>query len=225
MKIFKSTQMAIYLLAILALSFCLLYIQIQSTGNSYFGDALGLGNAIAISTIAAFIFYIFQIVIPERRRKNLIKHNFEQQWKDFKMDFICQFLWASKGVVEGDLPEKLCDVIAFREFAREGDGGGKDGWYGVLNGLEEHHIRDLLIALDRLKNEILFLLNNVRIDDPEVFAFFKRLSHVEYELRNTNLHDDSLKTFSHFVWEVFAGWSHVSGERNDDIVLTMIAKI
>jgi hypothetical protein len=225
MRIFKGTQTAVFLLAVLALAFCLLYIQIQSTANSYRGNVLELGNAIAISTIAAFIFYVFQVLIPERRRKDIVKHNFEQQWKDFKKDFICQFLWASKGVVEGDLPEKLCDVKAFREFAREGNGDGTEGWYGVLNGLEDHHIRDLVIALDRLKNEVLFLLNNVRIDDPEVFAFFKRLSHVEYELRNTNLHDDSLKTFSHFVWEVFAGWSHAEGEKDYDIVQAMIDRL
>lgn len=183
-------------------------------------------NAIAVSTIAAFIFYIFQILFPEKRKKNLIKHNFEQQWTDFKVDCIRIFLGASQGSYKGGYPEQLCDIKAFREFAREGNGDGKDGWYGVLNGLDEHHIRDLVIALDKLKNEVSFLLNNVEIDDPEVFAFFKRLSHVEYELRNTNLHDGSLKIFSDFVWEVFAGRSRMSGEeRNDDIVKTMIAKI
>lgn len=225
MKTLKNTHSAVFFLVIIALVFCVLYIQVNNAEQQYIQATLEIGYAISISTIAAFIFYIFQVLIPEKRRKDIVKRNFEQQWNDFKVDFIRIFLWASKGSYEAGLPEKLCNIKAFREFASEGNGDGKDGWYGVLNGLEEHHIRDLVIALDRLKQEVLFLLNNVKIDDPEVFAFFKRLSHVEYELRNTNLHDDSLKIFSHFVWDVFAGWNHTSDVRNDDIVMTMITKI
>ncbi len=223
MRLLKSNQRGVFLLVILAVLFCVLNIQIQSTPS--IKGAMDFLNAIAVSTVAAFIFYIFQVLVPERRRRNIFKQDFGQQWTNFKLDFIRIFLWALDGSYEGDMPERLCDVKTFREFAREEDHKGSVGWNGVLNGLREDHIRDLVIALDRLKGEVTFLLNKVEIDDPEVLAFFKRLLHVEYELRSTNLHDDSLKTFSHFVWEVFAGWSFVSGERNDDMVKTMIGKI
>lgn len=74
-------------------------------------------------------------------------------------------------------------------------------------------------------NEVAYVLNNVDINDPEVFAFFKRLSQAVYQLKNSTLGYDEIKPLESFIWQILGGFSLVDGRRNYDIVKTMINKI
>ena len=70
-----------------------------------------------------------------------------------------------------------------------------------------------------------YVLNNVNIEDPNVFSFLKRLSQAIYKMKNTTLDYDDVKHLSGFLWELFAGWSFIDGYHDDDIVSVMIEGI
>jgi hypothetical protein len=140
---------------------------------------------------------------------------------------ICIFLSASEKVYDSDLPSKLTDQSEFRKFFLEPlDNEPRNiKWYSVLNGLKEHHLKDILVVLEIFMNEVAYVLNNVNINDPKVFAFFKRLSQAVYQLKNSNLGYDEIKPLDHFIWEILGGCSIVDGRRDYDVVKIMINKI
>ena len=183
---------------------------------------LATGNLIifnlSIGFLVSVIFYLLVVWFPNRQRRNLIKRNFEEQYKMFKRDTIKIFLSILELGNDFDLPSKLSDVKEFRDYF-------KNRWGGVLNGLDEYHLKDLLVTLEIFRNEVSYVLNNVNISDPEVFALLKRLSQAVYSLKNSSFKDDEIKEFSHFVWQLFGGFSFAEGCKDHDIVKIMIKKI
>lgn len=203
----------------------------KDTWIDYFFQQFTTGNSIiynlSIGFLVSFFFYLLVVSYPSRQRKNLIRRNFEEQYLSFKHDMICIFLSASEKVYDSDLPSKLTDQSEFRKFFLEPlDNEPRNiKWYSVLNGLKEHHLKDILVVLEIFMNEVAYVLNNVNINDPKVFAFFKRLSQAVYQLKNSNLGYDEIKPLDHFIWEILGGCSIVDGRRDYDVVKIMINKI
>lgn len=190
---------------------------------------LPTGNTIVFNLSVGFlvsvIFYVVVVWIPDRRRKNLIKKNMKEQYCSFKKDAIAILLSACHSSFESTLPEKLVKQDEFKKYFKEPVGNSEERWYEVLNGLNNRLLKDLLVELEILMNEVSYVLNNVNIKDPEVFSFFKRLSQAVYKLKNITMEYDDVKQLSQFLWELFAGWSFVDGYRKEDIVDVMIEKI
>ena len=188
------------------------------------------GNSIifnvSIGFLVSIIFYILVVWIPDKRRKNIIKHNIEEQYPFFKEDTIHILLSAcSVGSYDSNSPSKLSDQNEFRKYFKENISASQNRWHAVFNGLEGYLLRELLVELEILLNEVTFVLNNVYINDQNVFSFFKRLSYSVYKLKNTTSEYDDLKRLASFLWELFAGWSMIDGYRNEEIVKVMISKI
>ena len=191
-----------------------------NTGNSFIFN-------LSIGFLVSVIIYLLIVWIPDRRRKSLIKHNIEEQYRDFKENTIYILLEACSEGANSDLVSKLCDQNYFRDYFRESISDSQTGWHAVFNGIarEEYFLKELSVELGILSNEVTFVRNNVNIDDQDVFSFFRRLSHSVYKLKNTSLEDNDLKILTKFLWEIFAGWSMIDGPRDEDIVKVMIAKI
>ena len=190
------------------------------TGNSIiFGLSIGF--------LVSVFFYILVVWFPNRQRKNLIKHNFKEQYRLFKCDTISILLGACQSSYDGGLPRKLSEQSEFVKFFQEPVGSDSRNirWYNVLNGLKEHHLKELLVVMEIFMNEIAYVLNNVNINEPEAFAFFKRLSQAVYQLKNSTLDCDEIKSLTNFIWEIFAGFSLIDGLRDYDIIKIMINKI
>lgn len=189
------------------------------------------GNSIIFSLstgfLASMILYLLVVWYPSRQRKRLIKQNFGQQYLSFKHDMIGIFLSASQKVYDSELPSKLSDQSEFKKFFTQPDNDDSRNieWYAVLNGLNQYHLKELLVELEIFMNEVGYVLNTVEINDPNVFSFFKRLSQAVYRLKHSTLEYDDVKHLSGFLWELFAGWSFIDGYREDDIVKVMIEKI
>jgi len=190
---------------------------------------LATGNLIifnlSIGFLVSVIFYLLVVWFPNRQRRNLIKRNFEEQYKMFKRDTISIFLSILNLGSNPDLPSKLSDVKEFRDYFKKPFCDSQNRWHGVLNGLCEYHLKDLLVTLEIFRNEVAYVLNNVNINDPEVFAFLKRLSQAVYSLKNSSFKDDEIKEFEHFVWQLFGGFSLAEGCKDHDIIKIMINKI
>ncbi len=134
-------------------------------------------------------------------------------------------LSACQGSYKSGLPKNLAKQVEFRKFVKEAVSESQERWHVVLNGLNDRLLKDLLVELEILMNEVSYILNNVNVEDPNVFSFFKRLSQEVYKLKNTTMEYDDVKQLSHFLWELFSGWSFIDGYREDDIVSVMIEKI
>ncbi len=190
---------------------------------------LPIGNTIVFDLSVGFlvtvIFYLLVVWFPDRRRKNLIKKNMKEQYRSFKEDTIVILLSACQGSYKSGLPKNLAKQVEFRKFVKEAVSESQERWHVVLNGLNDRLLKDLLVELEILMNEVSYILNNVNVEDPNVFSFFKRLSQEVYKLKNTTMEYDDVKQLSHFLWELFSGWSFIDGYREDDIVSVMIEKI
>ncbi len=117
MKYFKTNKNIIYI-TILAFSFCLYFIKAP---EEYRLNPLLMNfiYAISISIIAASIFYVFNIYLPEQKKKNIIKHNFEEQYLYFKKECIYIFLSALGKSSNEELWEELCDLGKFKKYFKE----------------------------------------------------------------------------------------------------------
>jgi hypothetical protein len=190
---------------------------------------LPTGNQILFNLSVGFlvsaIFYLLVVWFPDRRRKNLIKKNLGEQYQSFKEDTIQILLSACQTSYKGGLPGNLTDQNEFRKYFKEPVSDSQNRWHVVLNGLNDRLLKDLLVEFEILLNEVTYVLNNVNIEDPNVFSFFKRLSQAVYKMKNTTLEYDDVKQLSGFLWELFAGWSFIDGYREADIVGVMIENI
>jgi hypothetical protein len=214
-------------LVIVSLLFTLIFTYIVSIfeETTFESEFIKFILAIFISILAAFIFYIFQVYLPEQKRNKIIKNNLNKRYLQFKQDSISIFLSVLKESASIECIEKLCDVANFREFFKKTEEDHRTKWDKVLDEMDEYELKQLLIEFEILHDEIFYVLNTVKIDDEEVYSFYKRLKEGVYRLRYINLEFEGVDVLFDFFWEIFAGWSFVTGYRNDDIIEFMIKKI
>jgi hypothetical protein len=202
---------------------------LQNTSLAYLFQRFPFGNALifnlSVGFVVSVIFYLLVVWYPGKRRKSLIKRSLEERYRYFKEDTIAIFLSTLGSSYRGDLPRDLSDQNAFKEYFKTPANDSQTRWDAVLNGLEEVHLRDLLIELEILMHEVEFVLNNVAVDDGSAFLFFKRLCQAVYKLRNSTLEYEDVKGLSQFLWGLFAGFSFIEGYRENDIVKDMIRRI
>jgi hypothetical protein len=189
--------------------------------------ALHNGNSIifnlSVGYLISLFFWLLVVHFPERQRRRILRDNLARRYREFRTDTIQILLWAAIDTHDSRLPEELCDHRKFREFF---DANGKKNWYAAMNGLKKDRIDDLLLELELLAQEVSYVLNNVNIQDPNVHAFFKRLSEHIVRLRNSSTYSyDQVKYLGSFLWEIHAWWSLIDGQRESDIIQDMIEAI
>lgn len=185
--------------------------------------------AVSISIIAACIFYIFNIFLPEQKRNTIIKQDFEKQYLHFKEDCIYIFLSVFGKSIDIKLVQKLCDLDEFKKYFKEKCGNAQVRWDKVTAKLDcnEIFLKNILIQLSILRNEVAFILNNTEINEKNVLLFFKLLSQIIYshKEKGINMEYEEKEALLRFLWELFTGWSFIRGYRKEDIVKLMIQKI
>jgi hypothetical protein len=207
------------ILPILSGTWIELLFQQFDTGNSIIFD-------LSIGFIVSVFFYLLVVWLPDKQRKNLIKRNFEEQYKSFRRDTISVLLTACRSY-DYELLLRLLDQNEFSKFIQTpiDDNPHNIKWYAIAQGLNEYHLKDLLVSLEIFMNEVAYVLNNIDINEPEVFAFFKRLSQAVYRLKNSTLSSDEFKPLENFILGILGGYDIIEGRRDYDIVKKMIDKI
>lgn len=225
MKINKAILIAI----ILSIVFLGIYILTNRMPEAFEfgGEIMDFFYGIALATIAAGIFYLFQVIIPEKRRQKIVQENFKLNYSLFKEDCIEIFLSALDPYNYSKSPKKLSNLEEFKKYFKKNFKENQDRWQGVLNGLNKKKklLQDLRVQFEILSQEIDFFLNNISLHDKDVFDFLKRFKITLNQLKNTNPDYDEIKKLGNFLWELFAGWSFVSGYRKDDIFEEMLSKV
>jgi hypothetical protein len=180
---------------------------------------LGVGSFISL------IFYGLVVRLPEHQKRQRINKSFARYYQEFKEDCIVTMLTVADGTFEWGLHETLVDQEKFREYFHDKVSSSQDRWDAFHNKLDDYNLQELITNMEILRGEIAFVLMSIDTPDEKPFEFLKRLSSIIVQMKNTKLDYDSTKRLGNFLWDVFAGFSLVSGYRQHDIIAEMIKAI
>jgi hypothetical protein len=191
--------------------------------------SLHTGNQILFSLsvgyVTSFIFWILVVEIPEWTRRKIMREHLLSTYLSFKEDVLVNLLMASRGDYRYDLKDRLLDYKFFKQLYSE---NRNQNWYDVLNGLDERDdlLQDILLEMQLLVREFEYVMNNTRVDDEGLAAFFKRLCTHLLKLDSSQMYThDQVKYLGNFLWEIFARFNFADGQRDYDIVEDMINRI
>ncbi|QDM18844.1 hypothetical protein [Tardiphaga sp. vice278] len=180
---------------------------------------------LAVGTFVTLIFYFLVVRLPDYRKRLRFKKLIVEQYRSFKIKSISMLLGLADGSYSAGHPEKLISQHEFKEYFKAQNGTGEDRWSRVANSLDDYHVRELLKACEKFRDDIAFFLNNVDVPDDKPFEFLNRLSDVIFQVRDTTTDYDDIKSLCRFLWEILAGWDWVEGYRKTDIIQDMIDAI
>lgn len=199
---------------------------------SWWADAFAVLTNLLVGALVSFFFYYLVVHYPEQRKKGVIKNNLIRMYRNIKRDILMQVVHASMLGGRRDLSsdqdtiERLMTPSGFRaayEDGREGD----EGFYAFENQMsyDTPQFREIVLNLHILSKQIEFVLHNYHFDDEKSFESFKRLELGLLRLQQSVPGYDESKELCRFVWEVFAGWSWIDGNRDYDVIEKMVGDI
>jgi hypothetical protein len=201
---------------------------LRTTSIGPYLDPWRPGNPIifsmSVSYIAGVILWALVVLLPERRRRAILRTNLRNSYALFREEVVYILLRAASDshTIDQELRKRLTKPERFREYFSV---NRHQNWYDALNGLQGNReiLQDLLLEIDIFANEVAFVLAKVEFDNSEPMAFFKRLARHVQRLKNASVYsDDQVKYLGNFVWEILALWSLIDGQRKEDIVEVMI---
>jgi hypothetical protein len=178
-----------------------------------------------IGGLVSLFFYLLLVRIPENVKRRRVRGSLERQYKNFKQDCLFVMLGAVDRFVDPARVDDLLDQRAFRDYFKETSTASQNRFDIFLNGLDETGLREILSAVDILREEIAFALSATDIATNEAFEFFKRFSGTIHAVRDTELGYDSIKPLARFLWTLFSGFDFVTGYQKEDPVVKMIQSI
>jgi hypothetical protein len=180
---------------------------------------------LGIGSIVSLFFYWLVVRLPENAKRRRIRKSFAEHFREFKEDSIATMLMVTDDTFAWGFHRELVDQKKFRDYFKQEVAPGQDRWDSFFNKMTDYYLDELLTHLEILRGEILFVMSAIEIDDKRVLEFLKRLSATIIRMRKTTRDDDSMKIFGNFMWEVFAGWSMVTGYQKRDFFQDMIRAI
>ena len=176
--------------------------------------------------IVSVIFYFIVVYLPELNRKRITKRSFQKQYTFFKETLIEIFLLSLNGTADSTKTHKLMNQENFKAFFKENKNKSQTRWLAVIQGLEENNslMKDLIVEMEIMRNEISFILNNVHIENEDIYDFFQSFSQSLYKLKNVGTEWDELKPFYRYLWGIFSGFTP-EGYKKEDLIQSMIDSI
>lgn len=195
-------------------------------------DVFGLTTNLLAGGLVSFLFYYLVVHYPEQRKKHIIKTNLSRMYRNIKSDILWQVVFASIKGRRHDLStdlqsvERLMDAKEFKACFKDGR-EGDEGFYAFQNQMSDDtpEFRAIVLSLQMLSKQIEFVLHNYDIADQRAFDFFKRLELMLLRLQYSEPGYDDSKALCGFIWEIYAGWDWIHGDRGYDIIEKMIADI
>jgi hypothetical protein len=195
-------------------------------------DLFSISTNILVGIIVSFVFYFFIVYIPESSRKRLIKASALKMYKNIKRDILSAVVSAS---IQGgrddltedtDFVETLMSPDIFRANFEDG-GEANEGFYAFENqmGRRTPEFEEIILNFELLEREIFFILGNYKFDDQEIFDLLKRIGSLLLRLKHSQVGYDESKPLCNIIWEVYAGWSFVTGYRGYDLIEKAISDI
>ena len=180
---------------------------------------------LGVGSVVSLFFYWLVVRLPENAKRRKIRNSFARHFREFKEDCIATMLMVTDGTFAWGFQEELVDQKKFRAYFKEEVSPGEDRWDSLHNKMDKYSLNQLQTYLEILQTEIVFVLSTLDIEDAKVIEFLKRLSATIVLMKQTKLDYDSMKSFGNFMWEVFAGFSLVTGYQKRDFFEDMIRAI
>jgi len=180
---------------------------------------------LGVGSIVSLFFYWLVVRLPENAKRRRIRKSFAEHFREFKEDSIATMLMVTDGTFKWGDHRDLVDQEKFRSYFKQQVTPSEDRWDSLHNKMTDYYLDELLTHLEILRDEILFVMSAIEIDDEKVLEFLKRLSATIVIMRKTTNDYDSMKSCGNFMWEVFAGWSMVDGYQKRDFFDDMIQAI
>lgn len=165
--------------------------------------------------------------LPEQKKREIIRMNLHRKYREFKHANMQTLIHAAGQSADSDTIDSLCiDHDKFREVFVSNN---KSVWYDAMNGIADEtkpYLDDILVEYQILADEFSYASNNILIQDDEVHSFLRRILEIVYRLRNYNSDRYNLeKIVGQYLYEIFARWSFIDGQRETDLVEDMIDRI
>jgi hypothetical protein len=207
-------------------------LDLHYTKRIWWSDFYNISSQFLVGGLVSFLFYYLVVYIPERKKRRIIKANLRQFYADTKQAIAYQIIFASQKGGRNDLSadtetvERLLTTSGFKT-AFKGGREAHEGFYAFCNGISNNtpEYREIVLNLAMLSKQIDFVLHNYLIVDQRMFDFFKRLEIFLIRVESMGAGYDEEKILTRFIWEIFAGWDYVQGDRGYDIIEKMIGDI
>lgn len=188
---------------------------------AYYSDALlNLSSGFAISVL----FYFLIVRIPQWAQRKRLRRGLVGIYANVRVSIMRQILSASKRH-DGDAEQLANDAKACRTFFDTPTGHADEGWYAVLNGLDDWHVQQIQLELQVLCDEAHFVLAKVDIEDRALTDYLKNLSVAILQMRQLGADHIDQKTWGNFLWNLYTFFDWEKGYLSEDPALTMFEKI
>lgn len=186
-------------------------------------------NKILLSVILSFISaYIFYLIIPyrkDRKRKRMIVNGYQQQYKFFKQDMICELLCICNDGADSELMEKLQNINEFRKYFRCSERNSSDNWHRAMNNSYKGLSEIIAITSRFLQATDVLIIAGIDFKNSADYQFFHNLRSDLFKLTHTNAEYDDVKYLFNYLWEIFAGYSRMVGYLDEDEIQKRINSI
>lgn len=211
-----------HLIFIALASFVCIFIAAATVTN---GDYKAIAYDLSVGFIVSAIFYWMVVYLPESNRKKIIHSGLNEQYDRFRRSCISNFLILSSSQ---SYPHRdaLLDQEEFKRYFKNNNEKGENRWDAVANGLQENefYLREIVYELRMLNDEIRFIRSTLNIKDVEVYESLGRLSRGIARMEYTTQDYDEIKSLCRSLWEIFTGWSWVSGYSKSNLIQEMLEK-
>lgn len=183
-------------------------------------------HSVFVALLASSVFYAGTVAIPELQRRRRIRTSLRRQYRSFKKSCIDLFLIASNSQ-EYDNRDNLLDPAEFRRYFSIRINASQTRWDLVATAIDDGNylFEELVREFESLIREINYARSSVDIHGEEVQEFFSRTIDIVHRLKATKSHTDDYKYFCRNLWAIFTRWDFATGQREDDIIETMIERI
>lgn len=172
---------------------------------------------LAAGVVSAVVMFYLLVRVPAYEQKVRIRDHLLKTYRQYKRSVVYIFLGILHGSIDSELADELMSAPAFKDYFEAPSGvPGQDRTHYIMNNIEEHHLKRLKIESEVLHAELQYATTRLDIQDNELHAFARRMAESLIRAREWDLSYDGVEEVLGFYWQLFAGWSFVSGYLGSD---------
>jgi len=175
-------------------------------------------------TVSVFLYFLV-VFIPDYRRCQCIRTNTLKVYQRFKEDVLTLILHAAEEPLSDTKKNDLFEPENFDDYFGHKVNESKTRWDEFLNGLDRYYVEQIAMELEILREEILFLIGNLNIDNEATFSLLKNLATTVYAMSKVGSDYDEQKAWGRFLWSIYSPCDPKTGKRLKDPVLEILEKL
>jgi len=183
-------------------------------------------HSIFLALLVSSVFYIGTVIVPETQRRKRVRNGLVKQYRPFKKSCIDIFLIASNSQEYKDRGN-LLNHQEFRRYFSIKVKGSQTRWDLVATCIDDgdYLFNELVTELEFLMKEVGFVRSSIELYDNDVEDFFNSLVQIIHRIKASVPGSDDYKYFCRTLWDIFSKCRLNEGQREYDIIETMIERI